>query len=217
MPGWGAPMRTLILAAVLSLPSIGQAEPLPDADYAALSRAVIDQVVVPAYAEHARATKALGPAIERHCMGSSAADAAAIHAAFGEAMDGWQRAWPFSFGPVMHGAGRARIAFWPDRRGSAARQMRNVLRNRDEALLDAGKLAGKSVAIKDFQASNVSCSRRRAMRIRAGSPGPSHATSRRSRRRSSTPGPGRAASGRPRSPPVATTTGTRTMPRSPAT
>ena len=152
MPGWGVTMRSLILATVLSLPSIGQAEPLPDADYAALARAVIDQVVVPAYTEHARATKELGPAIERHCMGSSAADAAAIHAAFGEAMDGWQRAWPFSFGPVMHGAGRARIAFWPDRRGSAARQMRTVLRNRNEALLDAGKLAGKSVAIKDFQA-----------------------------------------------------------------
>ena len=145
-------MRSLILAAVLSLPSIGQAEPLPDADYAALARAVIDQVVVPAYTEYARATERLGPAIERHCMGTAPADAAAIHAAFGEAMDGWQRAWPFSFGPVMHGAGRARIAFWPDRRGSAARQMRNVLRTRDEALLDAGKLAGKSVAIKDFQA-----------------------------------------------------------------
>ena len=145
-------MRSLILAAVLSLPSIGQAEPLPDDDYAALARAVIDQVAIPAYTEHARATKELGPAIERYCMGSSAADAAAIHAAFGEAMDAWQRAWPFTFGPVMHGAGRARIAFWPDRRGSAARQMRTVLRNRDEALLDPNTLAGKSVAIKDFQA-----------------------------------------------------------------
>ena len=145
-------MRSVILIAALFLPGPGQAEPLPDADYAALARAVIDQVVVPAYEEHARATERLAPAIERHCMGTAPADAAAVRAAFGEAMDGWQRAWPFSFGPAMRDAGRARIAFWPDRRGSSARQMRTVLRTRDEALLDAKALAGKSVAIKDLQA-----------------------------------------------------------------
>ena len=145
-------MRSLILAAMLSLPRIGQPEPLPDADYAALARAVIDQVAIPVYAEYAQATKGLGPVIEAHCTGSSAADAAAVRTAFDETMDAWQRAWPFTFGPVMHGAGRARIAFWPDRRGSAARQMRTVLRARDEALLDVEKLAGKSVAIKDLQA-----------------------------------------------------------------
>ena len=145
-------MRSLVLAAMLSLPRIGQPEPLPDADYAALARAVIDQVAIPAYAAYAQATKGLGPAIEAHCMGSSAADAAAVRTAFDETMDAWQRAWPFTFGPVMHGAGRARIAFWPDRRGSASRQMRTVLRTRDEALLDVEKLAGKSVAIKDLQA-----------------------------------------------------------------
>ena len=145
-------MRSIALAAALLLSNIGRAEPLPDADYAALARAVIDQVVIPAYTEYARATQRLDPAIERHCMGTAPADVAAIHSAFGKAMDGWQRAWPFSFGPVMHDAGRARIAFWPDRRGSAARQMRTVLRNRDEALLDAKALAGKSVAIKDLQA-----------------------------------------------------------------
>ena len=145
-------LRSIALAAVLLLPNLGQAEPLPDADYAALARAVIDRVVIPAYAAHARATRRLAPAIERHCMGTAPADAAAIRAAFGEAMDGWQRAWPFSFGPVMRDAGRARIAFWPDRRGSSARQMRTVLRNRDEALLDANTLTGKSVAIKDLQA-----------------------------------------------------------------
>ena len=145
-------MRSLILAAMLSLPRIGQPEPLPDADYAALALAVIDQVAIPAYAAYAQATKGLGPAIEAHCMGSSAADAAAVRTAFDETMDAWQRAWPFTFGPVMHGAGRARIAFWPDRRGSASRQMRTVLRARDEALLNVEKLAGKSVAIKDLQA-----------------------------------------------------------------
>ena len=142
----------LALAAALSFPGFGRAEPLPDADYAALSRAVVDQVAIPAYTGYARATTGLGPVIERHCTGSDASDAAAVRAAFGETMDAWQRAWPFTFGPAMHGAGRARIAFWPDRHGSAARQMRTVLRTRDEALLDPRKLAGKSVAVTDLRA-----------------------------------------------------------------
>ena len=142
----------MALAFLLSLPWAGQSGVLPDADYAALAKAAIDQVVIPAYAEHARAMPRLGPAIEQRCMGDGAADAAAVHAAFDEAMDAWQRAWPFGFGPVMRGAGRARVAFWPGRRGSAARQMRAVLRARDESLLDPEHLARKSVAVKDLQA-----------------------------------------------------------------
>ena len=144
--------QSLVLALLCSLPWAGQSDVLPDSDYAALAKAVFDQVVVPAHVEHARAMRRLGPAIERHCMGDSAVDVAAVHAAFGEAMDAWQRAWPFGLGPVMRGAGRARIAFWPGRPGSAARQMRKVLRTRDERLLDPGKLAAKSVAIKDLHA-----------------------------------------------------------------
>ena len=85
-------------------------------------------------------------------MGDSAADVAAVRAAFGAAMDGWQRAWPFGIGPIMHGARRARIAFWPGRPGSAARQIRAVLRTRDESLLDPRQLAGRSVAVKDLHA-----------------------------------------------------------------
>ena len=144
--------RFAAFAFLCVFPWAGQSGVLPDSDYAALARAVIDQVVIPAYAEHARAMRGLAPAVERHCTGAAPADAAAVRAAFGEAMDAWQRAWPFGFGPVMEGAGRARIAFWPGRPSSTARQMRKVLRTRDETLLHPGALAGKSVAIKDLQA-----------------------------------------------------------------
>lgn len=143
-----ARIPSIVLAVMCSLPGLAQSDVLPDADYAALARAVIDQVVIPSYVEHARAMRRLGPEIERDCLG----DASAARAGFGEAMDAWQRAWPFGFGPVMREAGRARIAFWPGRPGSAARQMRKVLRNRDGSMLDPQRLAGKSVAVKDLQA-----------------------------------------------------------------
>ena len=148
----GARIRSLVLALIVSLPGTGHSAPLPDDDYAALARATVDYVIIPAYESYARATKRLGPAIERHCLSPAAEDATAVRAAFGEAVDAWQRAWPFGFGPVMEGAGRARIAFWPGRRSSAARQMRAVLRTRDSSLLDPKRLAGKSVAVKDLQA-----------------------------------------------------------------
>ena len=147
-----ASVRLAAFAITCSLAGIALSGVLPDDDYAGLARAAIDQVVVPAYVGHGEAMGRLGPVIERHCMADSAEDAAAVRAAFDEAMDAWQRAWPFGIGPVMRGAGRARIAFWPGRPGSAARQMRKVLRARDESLLDPAKLAGKSVAIKDLQA-----------------------------------------------------------------
>ena len=145
----GARLRSFaLLAAMCGMPGLAQSEVLPDADYAALARAVVDQVVVPAYVEHAWAMQRLGPAIERDCLDG----AVAAQAGFGEAMDAWQRAWPFGLGPVMREAGRARIAFWPGRPSSVARQMRKVLRKRDESMLDPQRLAGKSVAVKDLQA-----------------------------------------------------------------
>ena len=147
-----ASVRIVALAITCSLSGLAQSGPLPDSDYAALARAAIDQVIVPAHVEHAQAMQRLAPPIERHCMGEATADAAAVRAAFDEAMDAWQRVWPFGIGPVMRGAGRARIAFWPGRPGSAARQIRAVLRTCDESLLDPATLAGKSVAIKDLQA-----------------------------------------------------------------
>ena len=140
-----------VIALLSAAPAAGRPGTLPDDDYASLARAAIDQVVVPSYEAYARSIRRLGPAIERHCIGSAARDTAAIHAAFDEAMDAWQRAWPFAFGPIAQGAGRARIQFWPGRPGSASRQIRRVLRARDPALLDPDRLAGKSVAIKDLQ------------------------------------------------------------------
>ena len=147
-----ASVRFLVVMIVCWLPGKALSGVLPDHDYAALAKAVIDQVVVPAYVGHARAMQRLGPVVERHCLGDTTVDTTAVRDAFDESMDAWQRAWPFGIGPVMRGAGRARIAFWPGRPGSVARQMRKVLRTRDESLLDPGTLAGKSVAIKDLQA-----------------------------------------------------------------
>ena len=91
-----APTRFAALAIMLSVwvSVTAQSAALPDDDYAALARAVIDQVVIPAWAGHARAAQGLAPAIERHCTGSAKADAAAVRAAFDGVMDAWQRASP---------------------------------------------------------------------------------------------------------------------------
>ncbi|MGK0171434.1 MAG: hypothetical protein ACI9W2_003164 [Gammaproteobacteria bacterium] len=110
----------------------------------------MDGVIVPAYRNHARAGALLPPVLKAHCAGL--AERAAVLSAFRALTDAWQQAWPITFGPVANGPGVARIAFWPDRRGSGARQRRALLVSLDESVLHPGALVGKSVAIGDLHA-----------------------------------------------------------------
>ena len=120
-----APTRFAALAIMLSVwvSVTAQSAALPDDDYAALARAVIDRVVIPAWAEHARAAQGLAPAIERHCTGSAEADAVAVRAAFDGVMDAWQRASP---PPRARGRSPAveRCGFQSRREGEGARSAR---------------------------------------------------------------------------------------------
>jgi predicted lipoprotein len=70
--------------------------------------------------------------------------------AFGRAMHAWQRAQPIGFGPATWDGRASRIEFWPDKRGTAARQVALALRTRDMALIAEGGLEKKSVALQNL-------------------------------------------------------------------
>src|SRR5262249_24445281 len=57
-----------------------------------------------------------------------------------------------TFGPVATDQRLERIMFWPDRRGIGARQIANALSTRDPNVVDAAKLAEKSVAMQGLPA-----------------------------------------------------------------
>lgn len=74
------------------------------------------------------------------------------HRDLSAAMDARQRAEPTAVGPATENGRASRIEYWPDRRGTGARQRRAVLQERDPSLLAVGGLAGKSVAVQSLSA-----------------------------------------------------------------
>jgi len=140
------PLLTIFAGALLLTAGAARAEP----SYDTLNRALTDQVVIPAYQQMAAAMAELDAATEPFCAAPDAAALAGAKDAFGRAMDAWQQAQPIALGPVTWDGRAARIEFWPDKSGTAARQIRQALQDQDPALVAEGGLAGKSVALQNL-------------------------------------------------------------------
>ena len=56
------------------------------------------------------------------------------------------------FGPMLEGGRRERLSFWPDPRGFVGRQLRLILLNKDEAVVQPGAIAKQSVAVQGLSA-----------------------------------------------------------------
>ena len=136
-----------LLAWPLSLPTSAAA-----AGYADLNASLTDGFVIPGYAELSAKMSALGVTTRRYCRAPDAAKLRVTRQAFEDAMIAWQHVRIVRFGPVMDNARDARIQFWPDKRGTAARQIRRALVAKDSTILDPGGLAGKSVALQSLSA-----------------------------------------------------------------
>ena len=142
------PLVRAVLCTALALPTGAAGE----TDYTRLAAALVDEVLVPRYERHAESTAALEAVTRTLCANPDARALEAAHRAFHDAMDTWQAVSMFGFGPVNDVVGRARFQFWPDKRGTGARQLRRAIAAEDPSLLEPGALAGKSVALGDLQA-----------------------------------------------------------------
>ena len=148
-------MRTKphMLALALIVASAGaHADSIPSSDYLRMAGGLVDAVVVPVYRDHAESMQALADALSSLCDAPGAARLESARTKFRRAQHAWQRAQPITFGPASDGAGQARIEYWPDKRGTGARQLRRALASEDASLLDAHALTFKSVAVSDLQA-----------------------------------------------------------------
>lgn len=143
-------MRKLILAAATILLTIAPAGAAPD--YEGLARSLTDEVVIPAYHRMAGRMSDLAIQAEAFCATPDRGRLEKLTNAYRSAMDAWQRAQPIAVGPVMEKGRTARIEYWPDRRGTGARQLRAALQERDPALIAEDGLAGKSVALQSLSA-----------------------------------------------------------------
>lgn len=117
-----------------------------------LLTALTDEVVVPGYESLAVESGALTAVLDTYCAAPDTNSRADVENQFHRLMDAWQRIQIIQFGPVHEDKGTARFQFWPDKRGTGQRQLRNVLNNQDQSVLEPDALAQKSVALGDLQA-----------------------------------------------------------------
>lgn len=140
------PVFALIIFIAL-IAGIARAEP---AAYGTLNSSLTDQVVIPAYEQLAEAMADLNAETAAFCAQPSSSTEATAKKAFNRAMDAWQRAQPIALGPATWAGRNSRIQFWPDKRGTAARQVRRSLEIQDAEVVSDGGLRGKSVALQSM-------------------------------------------------------------------
>lgn len=75
-----------------------------------------------------------------------------VTAAFANVAAAWGRLQPVLQGPLGDPVLASRIAFWPDRHGTAGRQLGAALAARDASVTDPAVLAGKSAALAGLHA-----------------------------------------------------------------
>ena len=148
-PFKGMPAALLITGSLMTPAS---ADAISTDQATALITALTDELVVPAYTQLAEESSNLSVALDSYCAAPSTAGRSKVETQFHATMDAWQRAQIIQFGPIYENKGPARFQFWPDKRGTGQRQLRQVLNNQDETVLPSGALAEKSVALGDLQA-----------------------------------------------------------------
>jgi len=143
-------MTIVLLASSLFAASAQADAPSKNLPYAALNRALTEQVAVPAYRALVPAMAALARESSDFCLDPPTGSYTRVVESFHRAMTAWQHAQPIGFGPVTRNNRLARFEFWPDTGGSTDRQIRRVLNERDPALVADGGLDGKSVALQNL-------------------------------------------------------------------
>lgn len=141
----------LALALIFGSASTLRADPTPD-DYRKLNTTLIERHVVPRYRALAAATADLSQRAEIFCKAPDAAGLASFKAAFLKGVDAWQAIQHVRFGPVDLFMRSMRVAFWPDPRDTAGRQLEQVLAKRDATAIDSKGFGDHSVAVQGFPA-----------------------------------------------------------------
>lgn len=116
----------------------------------------IDKFIVPRVDTLTKKTGDLSAAVDAVCKdGGSEASRKAAAAAFADTVRAWGGLDFIRFGPVAREHRLERVFFWPDPRGTTARQLNGLLAARKPELLEPGALASQSVAVQGLTALEV--------------------------------------------------------------
>lgn len=142
--------RSIVLAgfllAALALPAA--AGPVPDN----IGSNIAGGFAQPATLAFTTAAGSMRADLEALCAAPDAAALAAARAGFAGLVSAWGGVSVLRFGPLQAQNRFERLFFWPDARGVIVRQVQALLAEKDETVLDAAALAGKSVAVQGLPA-----------------------------------------------------------------
>lgn len=119
---------------------------------ASMVQSALEKNVLPNIRQLSDATKALPHAVENLCTSDSDAARAEFSAAVKRVATAYAAIDFLRFGPMLEGGRRERLFYWPDPRGFLGRQLRLLLLNKDQAVLQPGMLAKQSVAVQGLSA-----------------------------------------------------------------
>lgn len=128
------------------------ADSVADTRHARMVDALYANVLAPASLRLATAAQLSADGIAEHCAAPDESSLRRARERFLDHLDAWHAVQPFEFGPLLDERGPARLQYWPDRRGTGARQLRSALIEERPSLLKASGLASASVALADLQA-----------------------------------------------------------------
>ncbi|MGE0766585.1 MAG: imelysin family protein [Hyphomicrobiaceae bacterium] len=157
MPRFASLAVVGVLTGIL-LSAAGAADRLSAADgkvafpHARLAQQSLEKHIRPGYRRFAEATKKLDDVVATDCALAGGAARRKVGAAFDEVVTAWGNVEHIAFGPVTVEQRYERIMFWPDRRGIGARQVAKALADHAPDVLDAKRLAEKSVAMQGLPA-----------------------------------------------------------------
>lgn len=146
-------MKQLIAAALLTLAgSALQAQDTASADWNGINLAVTDAHVLPAYSRFAETAATLVPAAASLCAAPAPATLAAVQESYHLAFDAWQGIAHVQFGPVTYFNWNYRLQFWPDDKGTGARQLDALLAAQDVSQLEPAAFERQSIGVQGFPA-----------------------------------------------------------------
>ena len=131
--------RTLVACLVMALPMPALAD---------RTDTILDQHVLPGFAELAASSQALSEAAQSECQ----ATAVPLRDAYTHAFDAWIRVSHLRFGPTERDNRGFALAFWPDSRSSTPKTLTALIHNEDPIVTDPKAFPTVSIAGRGFYA-----------------------------------------------------------------
>ncbi|WP_346892646.1 imelysin family protein [uncultured Roseibium sp.] len=141
-------MRLPIFAVCMCI----MAGPAAAQDFSVNIEKSIEGYIRPAAEGFAHAADDLAPAIDGVCKQTTAETKAAFASRYGEVVTAFAKISFLRYGPLLEDDRLNRLAFMPDPRGIAQRQIRKILSKKDSSATDASTLKEKSVAVQGLTA-----------------------------------------------------------------